>query len=356
MRWADFDTCIVGQGLAGTTLAWTLHRQGNRVAIVDRCEPVSSSRIAAGLITPVTWQRFVKSWRFDEFWTAAVTFYHAIETETGAQLFNQRHAVRLFASRAERKSFLQKSDIDFPDLVRRLDNPVDETMFDAPQGGFEMLQSARLDVPCYLDVSREFFSSRGGYFVSDIDSDADLQLTDATVLIPKLGLRAKRLIFCQGFSEEIPSWFQTVPFDAVKGEILTLQIPELNESRVVHRGVWLAAIGNGLYRLGATYNREQLDMKTTTAAREELTSRLSEFLRVPFQVIDQHAAVRPVIPGRKPAVGLHPQFPQLGYFNGLGSKGSLQAPWFAQLFAAAMSGKIELASEFDVARYLNHQQ
>src|SRR5215831_5042312 len=99
------DFVVIGQGLAGTTLAWELRRRGFRVLVVDR-EAGGSSRIAAGLITPVTGKRLAKSWRWDELYPAALAFYRSLEAETGASFFHQRPSVRLFADEAERDEFV----------------------------------------------------------------------------------------------------------------------------------------------------------------------------------------------------------------------------------------------------------
>src|SRR6188768_1512417 len=99
---------IVGQGLAGTALAWALLRRGRRVLVIDREGGGSSSRVAAGLITPVTGKRLAKSWRWDELYPAAVAFYRAIEAETRSAFFHQRPALRLFANEAERDEFRRR--------------------------------------------------------------------------------------------------------------------------------------------------------------------------------------------------------------------------------------------------------
>ncbi len=351
----EFDTCIIGQGLAGTTLAWTLHRMGQRVAVIDRDEPLSSSRIAAGLITPVTGKRFVKSWRFDDFWPIATEFYRAIEKETGTGFFHQRNSVRLFASREEQELFAQKSNRDYPELVRYPENPVNEKNFDRSFGEFEMTQAARLNIPLYLDASRDYFSRKNSYFNAEINPSIDLQLQNNSVILKQFELHSKRIIFCEGFSGSKNRWFESVRFDAAKGEILTVKIPGLNEQRAVHRGIWLVAVGDDLYRMGATYDRKNLNTTPTETGREELCSRLSNFMRLPFEVLDHHAAVRPIILGRKPLIGFHPQYPQMGYFNGLGSKGSLQAPWFADTFAQSISENNNIPSEFNVATHMNVQ-
>src|SRR4051812_27653137 len=95
---------IVGQGLAGTALGWALLRRERTVLVVDN-ERGGASRLAAGLITPVTGKRLAKSWRWAELFPAACQFYRAIEAITGERFFHQQPAVRLFANEAERDEF-----------------------------------------------------------------------------------------------------------------------------------------------------------------------------------------------------------------------------------------------------------
>ena len=81
------DFLILGQGLAGTTLAWQLRWRGFRVLILDRETEGTSSQIAAGLITPITGQRFVKRERYEELFASAEEFYRRVEAETNAAFF-----------------------------------------------------------------------------------------------------------------------------------------------------------------------------------------------------------------------------------------------------------------------------
>jgi len=121
----------------------------------------------------------------------------------------------------------------------------------------------------------------------------------------------------------------------------------------VHRGVWLAHWKNDLYRAGSTYDREHLDCIPTAGAREEICARLAEFLKRPVEVIDQRAAVRPVIRGRLPIMGLHPTHSQLGFFNGFASKGSLQTPWMADHFVNVLEGTVPLEKQLDLSRKID---
>jgi len=334
------DCLLIGQGLAGTTLGWHLYWQGMRCLIIDRDEPVTSSKIAGGLMTPVTGQRLVPTWRLNEIWPAAIEFYARVEAETQTRLFHQRGHVRLFQSSIEQDRFAQRDLTDVPVQIRQPLPLVDEGSFHDPQGGFEMLEAGQLDVGAYLKMSRAVFEEAGMFRAADVDLANDVKPVTDAVELPGLGLRARRLIFCQGFAANTNPWLQGIEFDPTRGEILTIRVPGLRETRIVNRGVWLAPMGDELFRVGSTYDWDDLDAGPTQAGRDELCMRLREFLRLPFEVIDHSAAVRPIVTGRHPIIGMHPHFPQFGVFNGLGSKGALQAPLFAgQLADLLSSGK-----------------
>lgn len=351
MSLTTFDFIVIGQGLAGTALAWSLQRSGSRVLLVDRDTETTSSKIAAGLITPITGQRLVRTWRFDELWPAAVAHYRRVERETGASLFRVGPMVRLFSGIAEGDAFERRlATKDVRKMVRWPEPPLDSNSFVSEQGGFEMPSAGQLDVARYLLVSREHFSREGCYLTADLDAEHDFELDRLGVRVPCLGAQAGRLIFCQGIDATSNPWFRAVRFKPAKGEILTVRVPGLTENRVVHRGVWLAPLGNELFRVGSTYEWQQLDNVPTPAGRDEILSRLREFLLLPFEVVEHRAAVRPIHLNQYPVVGFHPQHKQLGYFNGLGSKGTLHAPFFANHFARVLSGEVPLDPDVDLSR------
>lgn len=335
------DSLLIGQGLAGTVLAWHLVEAGESVRVIEADQPETASRIAAGLITPITGQRLVPSWRFAEFWPKAVAFYRRVEAQTGHPLFREVPMVRLFQSEAERERILRTSVAESPAAVRFPESLVDEVDFHNPHGGFEMI-GGQLNVSAFLDASRRWLEEREAYHVGHLQLPEDLVIHAQGVQLPRWNIEAKRVIFCQGFAGRENPWFAGVPFDPAKGEILTLRVPGLRERRVIHCGIWLAPLGEDLFRVGATYDRENWDHTPTVVGRDEIAARLQTVLKRPFEVVEHHAAVRPIVVGRHPVIGVHPQFPQLGYFNGLGSKGSLQAPFIAEQFAKFLQGDGEI--------------
>jgi glycine/D-amino acid oxidase-like deaminating enzyme len=327
-----FDGIVVGQGLAGTALTWHLRWRGRRVLTLDREEPITPSRIAAGLLTPITGQRLVSTWRLADCWPAAVAFYRRVEAEVGVRFFHENGAVRFFADAAERDRIDRRTDPTFRTLVRT-PATFDALTFAAPHGGFEMPTAAQVDVPAYLAASRARFGRDDSYLAVSLDPGRDIELTPTGVRIPRLGVAASEFHFCDGTSAADNPWLSDLRFNPAAGEILTVRVPGLNERRVVHRGVWLAPVGGDLFRTGSTYRWDDLRPVPTATGRDEITAKLRAFLRLPFEVVGHEAALRPVLVGGRPFAGRHPAHPQLGFLNGLGSKGALLAPTFAAQLA-----------------------
>ena len=323
-------------------MAWSLRKRGLGFLLLDRAEAVTSSRVAAGLMTPITGKRLTKSWRHDDFFPVAAAFYRAVEAETGQRFFFPRPIVRIFQTAKESATF-EKHRSEFCGLVREPSPPLNPRWFHAPPVGFEMPTAAQLDVPAYLDASRTAFEKRGQFLVADVSPD-DLQLTPAGVSLPRFGLHAKHLVYCQGLAATQNPLTCGLPFRAAKGEILTVRIPDYDEVRVLNTGHWLAPQSPGLWRFGATYSWHDFTNATTVEARTELKAALRKLLACPFEIVGQQAAVRPIIAGQRPVLGFLNGSP-VGVFNGLGSKGSLMAPFFAEQFAARLAGTGTLESE-----------
>ena len=83
------DFLIIGQGLAGSTLAVELLKRGKSILVVDRQDGGGSTRVAAGLVTPLTGKGMNPGWRQQECLQKAEAFYHALEQESGRKLYRQ---------------------------------------------------------------------------------------------------------------------------------------------------------------------------------------------------------------------------------------------------------------------------
>jgi len=158
---------------------------------------------------------------------------------------------------------------------------------------------------------------------------------------------ASKIIFCDGVEAQNNPYWETLPFLPSKGEILTIKA-DMNLSHILNRKIFILPVGENLFKVGSTYSWKFENASPTEAAKAELITQLKSIIKIPFEVIDHTAAIRPTVKDRRPMIGLHKHYAQVGIFNGLGTKGCLLAPFFADHFAGYLSGKNELMEEVDV--------
>ena len=363
-----WDVIIVGQGLAGTALAWRLIAAGQRVLVMDAPRAVTSSRIAAGLITPITGKRMVIAPGMETHLASARSFYWDVEARTGARFFFERRAIRLFASEAERTVWAKRRDraeyepylaadgeglaaggrslaADGRSLAADGGGSIDDGVCDVSAGGFTF-QGAQLDTVAYLEASRASFP----FIAAQLDWANSVVFEGNSVSVG--GQRARRVISCEGYGAAQNPYFSWVPFNAAKGDILTVRFHAPVPPHCYHRGIWIAPTSErDVFLVGSTYDWSALDCVPSAEARDDIEAKLKAFWRVGYTVVDHRAAVRPIISRSNPKMGWHPQHPMLGIFNGLGSKGSLMSPWFADVFARNIVDGAAIPATSDIGAY-----
>ena len=347
-----FDYLIIGQGLAGSLLAWRLIQRGRRVVVVDNDFRSSSSTVAAGLINPVTGKRLVKTVGVDDYLPVARATYHELERLLGTTLLVDKPMLRLFHSEGDRKQWqkrLQQGGYD--DYLGGTINP-DElpSPVKSSHGAGRQLQSAYLRTGPLLRGLRNWLAEQGAYRQAEFAYD-ELVLGDEGVRWRELS--AGRVIFCEGYKGASNPWFSWLPFQPAKGEFLTLKSDTPLPDCIINSGRWLMPRGDGYYRAGASYDHQQLDEGATEEARAMLLAALPGFLSPPpeFEVVAQQAGVRPTTSDRQPFIGTHPGHPQLMIFNGFGSKGSLLIPWHTSRFVEHLLDNQPLPAMADTQRY-----
>lgn len=337
------DLAVVGGGLAGCALVWEGIRRGYRVALVDKLKPSSSSRVAAGLVTPITGGRFALSWRFEEYYSAADSLYRFVQESTQRTFWSVAPALRIFTSSQQRTDFEERwtgpeSAVDVGSLQVELLSASDLSGFAAPWGGFSMSPAARLGTEAYVDATRAFLGQQGLLFDALVDLQHELVSTPQCMRIEGLDLQARWIALAQGLEARSNAWFGGLPLHPARGDVLEVFAGSKQIEHVVHRDGWIVPLGPSRYLLGATYARDPqeclIESPVGLKARAELIGRWESFFDEPqadVQWIEQRASVRPASYDRHPLIGSHPEHRNLICLNGLGSKGSLMAPRLAQL-------------------------
>jgi glycine/D-amino acid oxidase-like deaminating enzyme len=349
-RPTDIDILVVGQGLAGSALAVAAALAGLDSAIADPApEPgFSASRIAAGLITPLTGKKINPGWRIEEWLPIAREFYASAATRFGKDFFHTTEIHRWFTGEEEYRAFQARLD---EERIRRWFGGLLPPLpgLKTPHGGFRMTGGGWLDVPTWLDAIRSDHIRRDRWLSRSVTED-DLETEGAWVRVGDL--RARHVIFCTGLAAAgNHRFFPDLPFRPAGGEVLEIRGVNPTPGAVWNRaGKWVAPRPDGTSLAGATYAFGATEWEPTAAGRAELLSFLSDLGIGEPEVVGHRAGVRPILHQSRPVAGFSPENPRVGILNGLGSKGVLTAPWAAsELIAHIRDGK-PLDPELDPAR------
>lgn len=326
----EWDCVIVGHGLAGAALAWQLRLRNIRVLVLDRDDSVTSSKIAAGLVTPITGKRLARMPEFASLLETAIEFYRKVEKQLGITVYEESPSVRLIRDTFEAEIYHRRAANEYHTEVRWTTPSLSNEWFHGAESSFEMLRSGRLDTLAYLNHSRDHATRTGEYLVHEFQSN-QLHFEQQSQLLkyPPLELRTRVLIYCQGYDAARNPFHPEIEFRAAKGEVLTCRIDGYPESRVVQGGIWLVPIAPNLVRVGATYSWEPFDHTPTAEGRAELEDQLKSILKQPYEVVGHSAAIRPIVPRMIPVLSSPRAGQLIAYFNGLGSKGTLLAPTYS---------------------------
>ncbi|MBI1182939.1 FAD-dependent oxidoreductase [bacterium] len=351
MKKLDFDYIIIGGGLAGTILADFLSKKAS-VLVFDKEAGKYGSKVAAGIYNPVTGRRMVKSWNVDTFAPFAKAYYQAIEEQTGQHLLDEIDIQRLFHNEQQREEWLKKVDffhleeIITGEILPDAENPQWHKEF----GGVSTTSSWRLDTAAFLDLMHQRMLQNGSLHQTQVAYNDVVVSPD---LVQVKDYKAARLIFCEGWNIAKNPWFGYLPMRPNKGELLTIEAPGLVVDDLVQKGIFVLPVAENTFKVGATYNRQNPDYQATDEAKTWLTQRLEKIIKVPYQIINHEAGVRPASYDRRPFVGQHPQLERLFIFNGFGSKGVHQMPWSAQHFVEVLESGETLNEEMDIKRALD---
>ncbi len=340
---------IVGGGLSGVCLAHQLEQRNVDYKIIDKGKN-HSSVIAAGMINPMVFRKMVKTWKGDDLIPYLKTFYPYVESKVGASFFFPRKIRRLFSTPEEAELWKQREqDNNYSDYIFRNDQ---NTTQDTPDYAKAKHGAGIVNSPGYID-SRIFMKSNHTYFLQQNKLDFsyfDFQQLDPVTASYK-GEKYDAIVFSEGYQAKENPYFKYLPLNQTKGEVLIVSSQELRKDEILNRKCFVLPTQDGNYRLGATFDWDTTDVSTTEEGKTELLQQYAQLSSAQLTVLDQEAGIRPTVTDRRPLLGKHPTHERLLIFNGMGTKGYMLAPYFANHFCDHLLNNEKLDEEVDIRRF-----
>ena len=334
---------IIGAGLAGSTLAWRLDQLGHSYRIIDSPKLACASKVAAGLINPVTGKWMTKSWAIDSLMPLAREFYGSIEEKLGVALYQNLPIRRFFTNkedgeRAARRIRNPRYKKCVGSILRAGDLPVG---IRDDLGSVIIEQGSRVDVPLLLDTLKNYFKAKGSFSEAEFQEEALISKTVSSENLwtyQSLNLEVSKVVFCQGIHALKNTYFKNLPLIPIKGDILSLKLPQINLPQgIYYKQRWLHSLDENsqgcLCRIGATYEDGISEVAPSTKAKEALIQSLKSILgaQVDYEIINHSSGIRPTTEDTRPLIIQHPEHASLFAINGLGSKGTSLAPLLSKV-------------------------
>ncbi len=342
-------TIIVGQGISGTFLSWFLLAAGEEFIIIDNSKHNASSRVAAGLINPVTGRRVVKVWMDDVLLPFAEQAYNSIGAYLNVHAMDKKKIIDFFPNPFMKESFLKKLALKEDYITMVDDEHFLKEYFHYEFGSGIIYPGYIVHLSNILPAWKNYLLSNQLLIQENFDT-GELNVTKNQVCYKSI--TAKRIIFCDGADGIHNKYFSLLPFALNKGEALIIEAQGLPDEHIYKKSLMLAPVAEkGYYWVGTNYIWDFEDEQPTEAYINSTEKILKSWLKVPFKIVEHRAAVRPATVERRPFAGFHPVHQNVGILNGMGTKGCSLAPYFAHRLCEHILYKKPLEKEADISRF-----
>ncbi|HEY0041114.1 MAG TPA: FAD-dependent oxidoreductase, partial [Flavisolibacter sp.] len=248
------DVLIVGQGLCGTHLSWQLHKEGKSFVVIDDGADDSSSKVAAGIINPVTGRRYAITWMAEDVLPYAQIAYEQLSDYLDVPLLFSKSIIDFFPSPQMRNAFVDRISENDTYLHSYPDQNRFNQYFNYDFGCGEIQPAYIVDVHILLAAWRKKLATLQVLKEEKFNAE-DLQFTEDGVRYRDI--TAQKIIFCDGISSSENPWFSLLPFAANKGEALIIECEDMTNEHIFKRGVMLAPmVAENTFWVGSNYQWE----------------------------------------------------------------------------------------------------
>ncbi len=347
MRTVEF--LIVGNGLAGTMLAFEMLEQKLDFRIVTSQQKPRASEIAAGMFNPLVFKRLTKSWMADALLPAMEHKYRELENLLGNRFYFEKPILKPLSEQEKQLWLERKTNPQFSKYISSIEEKSPEKLLHPATGYGIVNGSGYVNLKLFLELSDQYFREKGLLIPSEFDSK---KMKPGTKYFVAEDVKAERLVFCEGAHLVNNPFFLFIKLIPVKGEILLIHAPSLSENYILNKQVFALPVGNHRFKVGSTYDWNDLTELPTVVGKQSIIERFEKLVAVKYTLENHFAGIRPTVSDRRPVLGMHPKYPNLSVFNGLGTKGVMLAPFFAEEMVKYLTTvNYSLNFEVDIQRF-----
>ncbi|WP_299670336.1 FAD-binding oxidoreductase [uncultured Polaribacter sp.] len=344
------DYIIVGLGLAGLAFVEALIA-ANKTFIVFEDDSQTSSLVAGGVYNPVILKRFSPVWNAKEQLAVALPFYESLEKKFNLKFDEKFLIKKVFKSIADQNNWF--AAFDKPTVAPFLDAKLDKENYSGVIADYHfgnVNEAGRIDTHKLVATYRKYLQENNWIRFEKFNHKNIVFKTNS---VEYQDLEATKIVFAEGFGLKENPYFNHLPLEEVKGEIITIHAPELEIDFLLKSTLFVLPLGDHLYKVGATFNHADKTSQPSKEGKEELVEKLKKVISVPYKIVAQTAGIRPAVKDRRPMVGIHEQYLQLCVLNGLGTRGVMIAPTVAKNLFNHIENNELLDTEIDIKRFQN---
>jgi len=345
----EVDYIVVGLGIAGLSFAEQLSEHNKSFVVIDKGVH-GSTTVSGGVFNPTVLKRFTAAWNATVFVQDALPFYQGLAKKLKVSIMETLPVYRILKSVEEQNNWMLASGNDAVESF--LSSEIlknNNTSVIAPFGLGSVVGAGRIDPSLLLKVYRDYLLDQDKLCSQRFEYD---MLTSDNGRINYKDLSARHIVFAEGAAAIHNPYFPKQCLVGNKGEYIIIKAPELKSTAILKGPMMVIPLGSDLYKVGATYSRDDYTHHNTDEAREEIVAKLRNMLSCDFEVVDQVAGVRPTVKDRRPLLGALPDQANTYFYNGLGTRGILMAPALSKMLYMFIEAGVPLPSEVDIQRFL----
>ena len=319
-----YDLLIIGQGIAGTLAGIEAIKKKLKILIIDDNQE-NASQVAAGLVEPISGQRFTLSINQETSLPFAKSYYELLEKQLKTNIIISRKTERYFTNQDQEKIVNKRlKDPGFAPYFGKKTPPPNHTNF--KWGGIIINHSFSINTTKLLSTAKAYFKKENILFTETYDpTKLKIQKNN----LKYKNILTKTILFCQGAQLEQNPLFTNLPFRSSKGDVLTLKLPHFKTNTNLSFEKWLIPIENNQFKYGATYEWPPYTNQPLESSKQTLLNHLKTFINSPVTVTNHQSGIRCALKTNHPICEAHPIYANIHVLGALGSKGFMHAPYLA---------------------------